>query len=285
VNKETLKRRGGTQMTTTVYRPKKREKPTTTPAASTDEIYICVLRITPGQSDAIAVEIVKATSGTRTGARVQSPNGGIYAGSKIQNTKITVYVLEKQSSDVLILIYAPTPSTQAAVARLAANIGNGGGLNDYPETKTTVWALPQKPPSDLVLISFTTKTRAEMDWSSDLKSSGNDAETQKMIDYFSQFIPERATHAVYRDGARRDWEVMIYDYESTRRAWNTWFFLSWTIGLSGNSIRTKHGGGIYADTDEGRALMFQKGPYMIFVLAPNGTQTDKLISFGDGFQV
>ena len=286
VNRETLKRRGGTTLTTTVYRRRPKAEQPKTPITSAGEIYICVLRITPGQADAFAVDIVKATSGSRSGTRLQSPRGGIYVGSKIQTPQILIYVLEKQSADTLILIYSPTPSMNDAAIRLAGNVGNGEGLNDYPETQNALWTLPQQKPSDLVLVDFNTITRAELGLSDgDLNAAGNDEETRKLFEYFSQFIPERATRARYQDAARRDWEVMIYDYDSPNRAWNTWFFLSWTVGLSGQSISLKHGDGIYADTDDGRALIFQKGPYLIFVLAPSGTSTDKLVVLGNGFQV
>lgn len=282
VNRENLRTRGTTTLTTTVYRP--RGKPVQPNTA--EEIYICVLRLTPGQSDKIAVDIVKATNGNRTGAKVQSPRGATYTGSKIQSPQVLIYVLEKQAADVLILIYAPNSSMHDEAVRLAGNVGNGEGLNDYPEIRTSVWTLPQKKPGDLVLIDFYTQNRAEMGFSeSDLNAAGSDEETRKLIEYFSQFIPERATHARYQDAARRDWEVAIYDYDSPRRAWQTWFFLNWTIGLSGQSISLENVDGVYADTDEGRALIFQKGPYLIFVLAPAATPTDKLVSLGSGFQV
>lgn len=399
VNRESLRQRGGTTLTTTVYRRRpKAEQPT-----PVGEIYICVLRITPGQADAFAVDIVKATSGNRSGTRLQNPRDGIYVGSKIQTPQTLIYVLEKQGADTLILIYSPTSAMNDAAIRLAGNVGNGEGLSDYPETQNALWTLPQQKPSDLVLIDFSTQTRAEMglaqidlnrngtndnrntDVSSgkisyigcykdtsafdldgflersrsnppqrcietcrakgfkyagvqysesclcgnsygkygaadncnmkctgdssqicggyssngiyttgfvakdvqvkDNKTIDKNADTQELIDLFSQFIPERATYARYQDAARRDWEVMIYDYDSTRRAWNNWLLLSWTVGLGGQSISLKHGGGIYADTGDGRALIFQKGPYLIFILAPAATATDKLVLLGDGFQV
>ncbi len=356
VNREGLKRRGGTALTTTVYRRRPKAQQPTTPPAPANEIYICVLRITPGQADEIAVEIVKATSDSRSGTRLQSPRGGIYVGSKIQTPQILIYILEKQSADTLILIYSPTPAMNDAAIRLAGNDGNGEGLSDYPETQNALWTLPQQKPADLVLVDFNTVTPAELGLAqSDLNNTGTESdgnkrdvpgvktgyigcykdtsafdldgflersrsntpqrctetcrakgfkyagvqysesclcgnsygkygaadncnmkctgdsgqicggyssngvystgvntgdgevngdrnkgkntETQELFEYFSQFIPERATHARYQDAARRDWEVMIYDYDSPRRAWNTWFFLSWTVGLSGHQFR------------------------------------------------
>lgn len=404
INRENLRQRGATTLTTTVYRRRPKTEQPTTISTSVGEIYICVLRITPGQADAFAVDIVKATNGNRSGTRLQSPRGGIYVGSKIQTSQTLIYVLEKQSADTLILIYSPTPAMNDATIRLAGNVGNGAGLSDYPETQNALWTLPQQKPSDLVLVDFSTQTRAEMGLApSDLNSNGtkddenktdvslgktgfigcykdtsafdldgflersrsntpqrciatcrakgfkyagvqysesclcgnnygkygvadncnmkctgdgsqicggyssngiyatgfvaNDiqvknnktidknSDTQKLLDLISQFIPERATHARYQDAARRDWEVVIYDYDSTRRAWNNWLLLSWTVGLGGQPISLKHGGGIYADTGDGRALIFQKGPYLIFVLAPTATNIDRLVQLGDGFQV
>jgi cytoskeletal protein RodZ len=400
VNRENLKRRGGTALTTTIYRRPKSRQPAT-PNVPTEEIYICVLRITPGQADALAADIIKVTGGTRTGARVQSARG-TYIGSKIQTTQILIYVLEKQGADTLIFINSPNSATHDAAIRLAGNVGNGEGLNDYPETQNAIWTLPQQKPADLVLIDFNTVTRADLglsdaDLNTDdktdelpptrenekpayigcykdtsaydldgflersrsntperciatcrakgfkfagvqysesclcgnsygkygaadncnmrctgdssqicggyssngvystgvgddkpvetVKNTSKNSEEQQLIDYFSQFLPERATRARYQDAARRDWEVMIYDYDSTRRAWNTWLFLSWTVGLSGESVSLRHGGGIYADTGDGRVLIFQKGPYLIVVFAPTDAAPDKLISLGNGFQV
>lgn len=282
VSRDELKKRGGETLTTTIYRPRrKREQPT-----GKEDIYISVVRIKPGNGDKIAVDVAKHTNGKRTGTRVQSPKGGTYIGSKVLAPQTLIYVLEKQGSDILILIYTPNSSMFDAATRLAGNVGNGDGLNDYPETQTTVWTLPQKPPADLVLVDLRTTTRAEMGLSQgDLDSAGKNEEERKLIEYFSQFIPERITEARYRDAARRDWEVAIYDYDSTARAWRTWLFLSWTLGLSGESVPLDHGSGIYADTSDGRGLLFQKGPYLIFIQAPTTANTDKLISFGNGFQL
>jgi hypothetical protein len=287
VTRDSLKKRT-TNITSVVYR-RKPKTTETTPAATPDfEIYICVLRIAPGQTkvgDAMAVDIVKVSGGARTGTRVQSPKGGVYVGSRISNAQTNVYVLEKQNSDILILIYSPASAGNDTAARLAANVGNGEGINDYPSIKNTLWTLPQRPPS-LTLIDFYTQTRAEMGLSeSDLKKARTDEETGKWIDYFSQFIPESATTARYRDAQGKLWEVGIYNYETPRKAWNFWIFLKWTIGFSSQPITVKGDSALYSNTNEGRILMFQKGMYLIVIKAPNNSAIENLQAVGNSVQV
>jgi hypothetical protein len=147
--------KGATTMTSATYRPRPKTPSATASTGSTrDEIYICVLTATPGQPsfvDGLAASVTRATSGQRTGVRVQSSKGGIYIGSRIRAPQSNVYVLNKQGGDIVILIYGIDPSTQEAVDRLAQNVGNGEGLIDYPELKNSLWTLPASTPSDLTL--------------------------------------------------------------------------------------------------------------------------------------
>jgi len=113
----------------------------------------------PGQTDfgdGLATSVVQATGGTRTGVKVQSPKGGVYVGSKIRSPQANVYVLTKQGADIVILIYGEDPSTQGIVDRLAQNVGNGEGLVDYPEVKSSLWTLPASTPTDLTLVEINT---------------------------------------------------------------------------------------------------------------------------------
>ena len=285
-NRETINKRTSTR-TSVVYRRKKKEaqQQQTVPDIV---IYVCVLRVLPGQNgfgDSIAVDVVKTSGGTRTGANVQSPQGGIYTGSRISTSQMTVYVLEKQNSDIVILIYSSTSAGNEIATRLATNVGNGEGLNDYPETRATLWTLPQRPPGNLTLVDFQTQTRAEMGLSEkDLKS--DDKETQEWLTYINQLIPERATQARYRDSQGRRWEVLILDYESTRYAWNAWTFMNWTVGFgSAGSVTIKDEKAIYADTNDGRILIFQRGPYLICLLSPTSAPVDDLVALGNSVQV
>jgi hypothetical protein len=287
VNRETIGKRA-TATTSVVYRRKKKQGQRTAP--DNIVIYISVLRVAAGQSkagDAIAVDVTRATGGNRAGVKVQSPRGGIYTGSRISASQVTVYVLEKQNSDMVILVYSPTAAGQETAARLAANIGNGEGLNDYPSTRSTVWVLPERPPGALTLVSLETQTREEMGLSQrDLNEAGNNEETRRWVEYISQFIPERATQARYVDNSGRRWEVIVYDYESTRRAWNTWWLLSWWASASdAKSVTVKDGDGLYIDTNEGRVLLFQRGPYLIFLRGPAATPVETLVAFGNSVQV
>src|SRR5207245_782722 len=135
-------------MTSAAYRPRRR--PGATTESAVDQIYVHVLRALQNQVqqliDEIARSVTQATGGSRSGVRVQSPGGIVYTGSRIQSPQISVYVLQRQGSDIVIMIYGASPAVQAATARLAGNVGNGQGLNDSPTIQTTVWTLPRQPP-------------------------------------------------------------------------------------------------------------------------------------------
>ncbi|HYE65624.1 MAG TPA: DUF5684 domain-containing protein [Pyrinomonadaceae bacterium] len=289
INRDNLTNRTSS-LTSVVYRGRKRpqdDAPTTT----TDQVYVNVLRVLPEARNAgqeMTNSVLRSTNGTRSAVRVQSPSGSTYVGSKIKTSQISVYILEKQGSDVLILVYAPTPQADDEAARLAANVGNGQGLNDYPEIRDTVWTLPQRAPSGLVLQEMSTQSRSEFGFStSQLESARtDDPEIRRWLEYLQQLIPERIINARYSDASRRDWQVVVYDYASTRRAWNTWFFVKWTLGLgSQESVTVRGETGLYLNTDEGRVLIFQRGPYLIGIRGPAGASVNDLVALGNGVQV
>ena len=287
LKRERLPQTTGT-MTSAAYRPKR--KPGTTTEATLEQIYVHVLRALNNQAPQLGEEIAKgvtqATGGTRTGVRVQNPGGVVYTGSRIQSPQVSIYVLNKQNSDIVILIYGPSPSLQQATARLASNVGNGDGLNDSPTIQTTVWTLPRQPPTDFTLQEVNTLSANELFSSSDFQTSSSDQQTRELINKIRQLIPERITTARYRDSARRDWNVYVYDYESPRAAWNTWIFLRFTVGLGGmQSVSVSGTSGLYGDVDQGRVLVFQKGPYLIAVQGPTGGQLTSFTDLADRLQV
>ena len=74
------------------------------------------------------------------------------------------------------------------------------------------------------------------------------------------FIPERFTTARYSDGSQREWNALVCDFGSNRWAWNTWMLLRWTAGFGMQSTSVVGGDALYADSEEQRILVFQKGP-------------------------
>jgi hypothetical protein len=61
--------------------------------------------------------------------------------------------------------------------------------------------------------------------------------------------------------------------------------LRWTVGLSGQSVTVAGTDGLYIDTDEGRALVFQKGPYLIAIQGPSGSAVPTLVDLAGRLQV
>jgi hypothetical protein len=278
-------------LTSAVYRKRKAEGTSSTPQSEINSVYVSVLKELPTWRNAgqeVATSVASATGGTKTNVRVQSPGGAVYNGTKIRSNQNSVYVLEKQGSDILIIVYAASSEAEEDAARLATDVGNGQGLNDYPETKETLWALPQKVPNGFVLQEMRSQSRASLGLSDANLSTAQtkDADTARWIEQIKQLIPERMITAKYSDGSGRPWQVLVYDYESSYKARNNWFLLKWTLGFRAQgSVTVNDENGLYFDSADSRLLFFQKGPYLIGIRAPASSTTDQLAAFGDGVQV
>lgn len=273
--------KGATTMTSATYKPQpKTPKPATT-AAAKDEIYICVLVMMPNQPsfvDELTSSIKVATSGQQTGVKVQSPKGPIYLGSSIRSPQGKIYILSKQGGDILILVYSPDPAMESVVDRLAQNVNNGEGLNDYPETKSALWTLPASTPSDLTLVEISTMTGGQI--ASSINSGGD------LPPEMSAFIPERLTSSKYVDSGRQEWVALNLEYGSGFQAWRTWLLARGALGLSGaESTTVREVNGLYLTQDGQRILVFQKGPYLVFLSGPSGATLDRLVALGNQIQV
>jgi hypothetical protein len=271
--------KGATTMTSSTYKPQPK---TSQPASSSkSEIYICVLTAMPNQrdfGDGLATSVVQATNGIKTGVKVQSPKGATYTGSKIRSPQANVYVLKKQGSDVVILIYGSDPSTQEVVDRLAQNVGNGEGLIDYPEIKESLWTLPATTPSDLTLQEIATLSGAQIENSI---GSGGDLPSE-----MRPFIPDHLTSARYTDSGQKEWVALNLEYSSSFQAWRTWLLTRGALGLGGAQTTTvRDVDALYLDQEGKRIMIFQKGPYLIFLSGPSGSSVDRFVALGNQIQV
>jgi len=273
---------GATTMTSSTYKPKPKTPTSTAPAdSSKTDIYICVLTAMPGQTDfgdGLATSILQATSGTRTGVKLQSSKGAVYTGSKIRSPQANVYVLTKQGGDIVILIYGTDPSTQDVVDRLAQNVGNGDGLIDYPEIKESLWTLPATTPAELTLQEIYTLTGTQIENSI---GSGGDLPSE-----MRPFIPERMTSARYTDSSKQEWIALNLEYGSSFQAWRTWLLARGALGLGGAQTTTvRDVDALYLNQDGKRILIFQKGPYLILLSGPGAASLDRLVALGNQIQV
>jgi hypothetical protein len=273
---------GATTMTSSTYKPQpKTAQPGSSSGSSQSEIYICVLTAMPNQpdfGDGLATSVMQATSGTKTGVQVQSPKGATYIGSKILSPQANVYVLNKQGGDIVILIYGTDPSTKEAVDRLAQNVGNGEGLTDYPEIKESLWTLPATTPSDLTLQEISTISGAQIENSI---GSGGDLPSE-----MRPFIPDHLTSARYTDSGQKEWVALNLEYSSSFQAWRTWLLARGALGLGGAQTTTvRDVDALYLDQEGKRIMIFQKGPYLIFLSGPTGSSVDRFVALGNQIQV
>jgi hypothetical protein len=279
--------KGATAMTSSTYKPKNKSTTTSTTTSTGADVYINVLTTTPGQTgfgDSLAGSVVTATNGQKTGVRVQSPTGAIYTGTKIRSPGAYVCVLTKQTGDIVILIYSPDQANASLVDRLTQNVGNGQGLLDYPEVKESLWTLPASTPAGLTLVEINTVTGAEIENS--IASAGGGEDVQRTLSQMKPFIPNRLVGARYADASSGEWVTLTFEYESTFQAWRTWLLARSALGLGGaESTTVREVTGVYLNQEGMRILVFQKGPYLIFLSGPAGANLDRLVSLGDQFQV
>lgn len=271
--------KGATTMTSSTYKTQPKGGSSSASTASTkDNIYICVLTALPGQTDfgnALSTSVLQATGGPITGVKIQSPKGATYVGSKIRSPQGNVYVLTKQGGDIVILLYGEDPTTQNIVDRLAQNVGNGEGLMDYPEVKNSLWTLPAITPTDLTLVEINTLSGEQ------IVGSGGDLPSE-----MRPFIPDVMTGARYTDSARQEWVALNLEYGSAFQAWRTWLLARSALGLSGAQTTTvRDVDAVYMNQEGKRIMVFQKGPYLIFLSGPSTAGVDRFIALGNQFQV
>lgn len=264
----------------------------TASAGFDDLIYVHVMETAqPRVGEEVAIEVIENTNGQKTGVSVENPNGNTYTGTRIHTPLIDVYVLNKQGSNIVILIYAPVPELQETAARLAKNVGNGEGLNDYPEVQNSLWTLPQQPPSELELQEVNTLTSDDI--IRQLReieiavAGGYIPEVEQMIKESRDFIPSRITIARYNDRQQRDWNLMVGDFNSITRASTTWLLLKWATTAGGElkPITIDGYDGLYTDQGSDRLIFYKRGPYIIILNGPSSQPLDRMTDFIDKMQV
>lgn len=245
----------------------------------------------PGLSPAgtIADDIADAVGGKETGVRVQSPAGAVYTGVRVRTDQITIYILDKQGTDITILVYAADPSVFDTADRLAGNVDNGEGLDDDPEVKDAVWSLPASPPEGLVLEEMSTMTPESLGLTEEaFREASREAgsqEARRLISSIRQFAPERFTAVRYGDRSRHDWGVLISDYGSSTRAWNLWMLVRWSFGTGMEPTPVLGITGLQTRVDDTPFLLFQKGPYLVCLVGPKSAPPDRLLKIAGGMQM
>lgn len=269
--------KGATSMTSSTYK----KIPVGTSIPTGGDVYINVLTAMPGQPgfvDELVTAVKTTTSGQVTSVTVQSPKGATYAGSHIVSSQENIYILGKQGSDIIIILYGADPSSKETVDRLAQNVGNGEGINDYPEIKDSLWTLPATTPSELTLVQISMMTGAQIE--SSIGSSGD------LPSEMRPFIPDRMTSARYTDASKQEWVAINLQYGSSFQAWRTWLLARGALGLGGGETTTvRDVDGIYLNQEGKRIMLFQKGPYLIFLSGPAGAPVDRLVALGNQIQV
>ncbi|HRJ96314.1 MAG TPA: DUF5684 domain-containing protein [Fimbriimonadaceae bacterium] len=272
-------------LTSATYRKKKTDEPVVVTAIEPRD---------PGGDlpGTLADDITKAGGGTKTGIQVDSPTGATYTGIRIEQPTTQIYILTRGDTGTVIIVLATDPSTFGTADRLAENLGNGLGLAepDTEENPNPLFLLPTTLPAGLELVDLQSLTAEEVlaqaEWQKAEAEASSDAQARKALAAVRQLLPERWTIAEYADGSGKQWRAGVLDYADVRRTWFFMYFLKSLLTAAEMRTVTVRGvEGWLIQDGSASSLVFQKGPYIAIVDAPDGTPAERLIAFGDVIQL
>ncbi len=237
-------------------------------------------------SDELERMVARSTGGKRTGISVQSPSGATYVGSRIDTGKEETFVLGRPDSDTVVLVHAPDSEGRELTERLAQNVGNGEGLNDNPEARDELAALPADLPPGFETISV-----GSIDLAAALEEASQGGSTppqdvDKALAPIRRFLPGWVTTAEYRSSGGGEWRAAVLDYGDPRQAANLWLLMRYTVGLGMSEAQQMPDlGARLVDFGDGKGLAFRKGPYIVVVTGPSSATAEQLAALASAMQM
>ena len=260
-----------------------------------NSVYVHVLQTrsnAPQEQAQLTGSISQALGTKPTGIQVQSPTGQVYNGSRIRTAQQTVYVLTRQSSSTVIIVYAPQPSGAAIADRLTRNIGNGSAQSLNPGVRGPFGVLPAAPVEDLRMYGVNTITPRQMGITrqalADAGKSANDPRVQQQLAMIQNFLPQRLTYAAYTDSQGAPWGSVVVDFGGVRTAGNLWMLFDWTVGRYGFKTAPMAGGDaryMQEDKENARLMFFHRGPYIVLIFGPATAPVGKFVNLGAAHQM
>jgi hypothetical protein len=233
-----------------------------------------------GGADSESIAQASAYGGDQvTRVRVESPKGGTYTGYRVNSAQAVTIILDKDSGGIMILIHAGSPSVKATAERLAANVGNGGGLLEDPDIGPEVERQAGSvPPAGFDLVESQAYFGANVDAQiEELKRSAGvrlGPEADALVAKAKSVLPSRMVHSVYRDGGRGEFRSIIGDYGSGWKAMSVWLLLRATAGLNNSgAVSIRGGDGISLRQDGKDYVLFRRGGCLGVIEAPLGQAT------------
>jgi hypothetical protein len=272
-------------MTSAVYKAKPNESPATVHVLETQPDM-------PPQGRQIADDVVGGLSAPPvvTQVRVDSPQGGVYEGWRIQSPADETFVLDKRGEPLVIVVYAPDAAAKPLAERLAADIGNGEGIMDQREMKDAIWALPATLPGGAVLEETASYTPEDIGMSANQLQSGlRDVGVSAggAAASLDQILPNRITVGSYGDPSFQTWNVMVGSYGGTAKASVAWTVVKLMVKVMQSQPLAMPGGGDgLLITESGQQfLVFRKGPYLALLAGPTAASPQMLASWAAALQL
>ncbi len=237
------------------------------------------------------IEIAAGPQAAVSGIKVQNPSGSEYTGYRVRTAESETYVLAKLGANILVTIFSSNPTVRNVASQLAANLGNGAGLLGDPGMRGGIFSLPASPPPGFELDNMTVQDAATLDQlRASLGNIGGDG--QQFAQQLAQFVPKRITSSTYKGPNSQKLEVVLGEYGGTASAWTTWSMLRVALrGVANNkdarldpNVTLQGGSGIGISSGDKKAVVFQRGPFVVVVHSAATVPQNQLVNLADTLQ-
>lgn len=272
-----------TSVTSAAYQARPQDPPVNVTVLSTREAS------QPAAEEVLKqIEVAVGPQATVTGIKVQNPSGSEYTGYRVRTQESDAYVLAKLGANILVTILSSHPSVRDVASQLAANLGNGAGLLEDPGMRGGMFSLPASPPPGFELEDMAVQDTAQLD---QLRASlGVSGEGQQLAEKIQRFIPQRITSSTYKGPNSEKLQVMLGEYGGTASAWTTWTMLRMALrglGKDANvntNVNVRGGNAISIASQDKKALVFQRGAFLVVVHGAANAPQNHLVSLADSLQ-
>lgn len=159
-----------------------------------------------------------------SGIELNSAAGAAYKGYRVSSPDSNYYALQRSGTNTAVIISANEEAGIEIAERLASNIGNGQGLLEYEEYRSSFGQMPSTP-AGATMEFMQTYTEDDIAWmvqqfNNEIAQEEIDPEFASMIEMARAIVPSNVSVAAYTTPQREKmYGVAVAGYSSSSISW------------------------------------------------------------------